>query len=213
MDTALIEEVARLRPEWHWVLVGRKSNLVQISAPNVHFVGPKPYSDLPGYVRRFDVCVLPWRLDKAFTSYGSAIKVQGIPGDRKTSRDRTPLRVLRCSRRDHLSRHQEFIAAEEEALHHDSARARALRQSVVRNCTWDIRARQVAELISSLLKSGTNFQCSIPQTHPLRNRRFQFWPPSSTVDRHIASTIFSHFLDWRHCLECAHSWKTFDQVR
>ena len=46
MDTELMAEVARLRPGWHWVLLGLKSNLVQISAPNIHFLGSKPYRDL-----------------------------------------------------------------------------------------------------------------------------------------------------------------------
>ena len=47
MDTELMAEVARLRPSWHWVLLGLKSNLVRISAPNIHFLGSKPYRDLP----------------------------------------------------------------------------------------------------------------------------------------------------------------------
>ena len=76
MDTELMAEVARLRPGWHWVLLGLKSNLVRISAPNIHFLGSKPYSSLPRYIRQFDVCVLPWRANNAFTSYGSAIKVR-----------------------------------------------------------------------------------------------------------------------------------------
>ncbi len=76
MDTELMAEVARLRPGWHWVLLGLKSNLVRISAPNIHFLGSKPYHDLPRYIRQFDVCVLPWRQSNTFTSYGSAIKVR-----------------------------------------------------------------------------------------------------------------------------------------
>ncbi len=76
MDTELMAEVARLRPGWHWVLLGLKSNLVRVSAPNIHFLGSKPYRDLPQYIRQFDVCVLPWRETNTFTSYGSAIKVR-----------------------------------------------------------------------------------------------------------------------------------------
>ncbi len=76
MDTELMAEVARLRPGWHWVLLGLKSNLVRISAPNIHFLGSKPYRDLPRYIQQFDVCVLPWRESNTFTSYGSAIKVR-----------------------------------------------------------------------------------------------------------------------------------------
>lgn len=166
MDTALIEEVAKLRPEWHWVLVGRKSNLVQVAAPNVHFVGPKPYSDLPGYVRQFDVCVLPWNLDKAFTSYGSAIKVREYLATGKPVVIAPLYEYLEVPGVKIYRGTQEFIAAVEDALQNDSAQARALRQSVVRNCTWDVRAQQLAELILSLLKSGKRFSAPPDNTPP-----------------------------------------------
>src|SRR6266478_5778462 len=76
MDVPLIEQVARMRPHWHWVFIGSKSNVVQVSAPNIHFLGPKPYSELPHYYRHVDVCVLPWNQHNVFTSYSSAIKVR-----------------------------------------------------------------------------------------------------------------------------------------
>ena len=76
MDTELMAEVAKLRPHWHWVLLGLKSNLIRLTAPNIRFLGSKPYHDLPRYIARFNVCVLPWRAQNAFTSYGSAIKVR-----------------------------------------------------------------------------------------------------------------------------------------
>jgi glycosyltransferase involved in cell wall biosynthesis len=151
MDTALIEEVARLRPDWHWVLVGRKSNLVEISAPNVHFLGPKQYADLPKYVGHIDVFVLPWRQDNVFTSYGSAIKVReylatGKPVVISPLHEylTTPgVRIYRTT--------QEFLSAVEDALQHDSVSDFQLRQSVVRNSTWDARALDVGRLITKLL--------------------------------------------------------------
>ena len=76
MDVPLIEHVAKARPDWHWVFIGSKSNVVKLSAPNIHFLGPKPYADLPHYYNHIDVCVLPWVQDNTFTNYGSAIKVR-----------------------------------------------------------------------------------------------------------------------------------------
>ena len=57
MDTELMAEVARLRPEWHWVLLGLKSNLVRIAAPNIHFLGSKPYRQLAALHSRNSTCV------------------------------------------------------------------------------------------------------------------------------------------------------------
>jgi hypothetical protein len=166
MDTALIEEVARLRPEWHWVFIGRKSNLVEISAPNVHFLGPKEYAELPKYVRQIDVFVLPWRQDNVFTSYGSAIKVReylatGKPVVISPLHEylNTPgVRIYRTK--------QEFLDAIEEALQQDSVSDKQLRQSVVRNATWDTRARDLGKLIAGLLLGRTSQpmqdKCKIP---------------------------------------------------
>lgn len=151
MDVPLIEEVVRRRPDWHWVLIGHKSNLVQINAPNVHFLGSKPYCDLPRYISQVDVFVLPWRLDSEFVRYGSAIKVREYMATGKPvviaplyEFHQTPgLRFYRTA--------DEFIEAVEDGLHHDTAEDRQLRQSVVRTCTWDVRTREVATLISRVL--------------------------------------------------------------
>lgn len=152
MDLPLMEEVSRLRPEWHWILIGGKSNLVQISAPNIHFLGTKPYSELPRYVNQMDVCVLPWKQDNTFTNYGSAIKVREYLATGKPvvisplyEYLKTPgVRIYRTC--------QEFISAVEDALNRDTEDDRRLRQSVVQSCTWDVRARQVGDLIVSLLE-------------------------------------------------------------
>jgi glycosyltransferase involved in cell wall biosynthesis len=151
MDVPLIEEVARRRPDWHWVMVGLKSNLVQIAAPNVHFVGSKPYEDVPKYVKKFDICVLPWRQGNAFIEYGSAIKVREYLATGKPvvisplyEYNKTPgVRLYRTP--------EEFIAAVEDGLKNDTPAQRELRQATVKQCTWDTQTKQVGQLIRDLL--------------------------------------------------------------
>ena len=116
MDVALIKEVAARRPAWHWVFIGLRSNLVQIHAPNVHFLGSKRYADLPAYLREFDVCVLPWQQNHIFTNYGSAIKVREYMATGKPVvitpiyeyRDAPGIRFFQTA--------DQFIAAVEDAL-------------------------------------------------------------------------------------------------
>lgn len=151
MDIELIEEVAQLRPGWHWVLLGLKSNLVRINAPNIHFLGSRPYRELPRYIRQFDICVLPWRENNIFTSYGSAIKVREYLATGKPVvmaplyeyLDTPGVRFYRGSR--------EFIAQVEAALEKDTPEQAKQRQAVVKDGTWDQRARELAVLINSLL--------------------------------------------------------------
>ena len=152
LDTQLIEEVARRRPEWHWILIGLKSNLTQIAAPTVHYLGPKPYAELPKYVAQFDVCVLPWCHDNVFVRYGSAIKVREYLATGKPI-VMAPLYEYRNTpgvRTYHTA--DEFIAAVEDALTHDTESDRKIRQAAVRDSTWDARARELGQLIAGLLR-------------------------------------------------------------
>lgn len=154
MDSELMQEVLRRRPEWHWAMIGLKSNLIKLNAPNLHFLGSKPYSQLPSYVKHFDVCILPWRTDNPFTQYGSAIKVREYLATGKPIvmtqlyeyRDAKGVRFFANA--------DEFIAAVENALTQDSPHLREMRQSSVRHGTWDDRTRQVASIIHSLLTYG-----------------------------------------------------------
>ncbi|HKW17134.1 MAG TPA: glycosyltransferase [Terriglobales bacterium] len=151
MDVPLIEAVARRRPSWHWVFIGHKSNSVQLSGPNVHFLGSKPYSELPKYIGKADIFVLPWRLDSEFVRYGSAIKVREYMATGKPVliaplyeyRDTPGIRFYRTA--------DEFIEQVEDALKCDTEADRVLRQAAVRDCTWDVRAAEVGALIGNVL--------------------------------------------------------------
>jgi glycosyltransferase involved in cell wall biosynthesis len=140
-----------VRPDWHWVFIGAKSNVVKLSAPNIHFLGIKPYSELPRYYNHIDLCVLPWVQHNTFTSYGSAIKVREYLATGKPVvisplyeyLDTPGLKIYRSI--------DEFISLVAEALACDTPRERQARQDAVRDCTWDIRAREVASLFRRLL--------------------------------------------------------------
>lgn len=65
VDFDLIAAVADARPDWHWVLIGQLgegqpgTSAAKLRRPNIHLLGPRPYDTLPGYLRGFDVAVLP----------------------------------------------------------------------------------------------------------------------------------------------------------
>src|SRR6204780_890562 len=166
MDTELMAEVARLRPGWHWVLLGLKSNLVRVSAPNIHFLGAKPYSTLPRYIRQFDVCVLPWRETNTFTSYGSAIKVREYLATGKPVVMAPLYEYLETPGLRFYRGTQEFIAQIEAALETDTPLFAAQRQAAVKHGTWDERASQLAALVHSLLR-GQPYSYPSAELHPL----------------------------------------------
>ncbi len=65
-DLELIEWLLQQKPSWHIVIIGKVAcDVTKLQKyPNITFWGTVPYSDLPQYVRDFDVCILPYRLDK-----------------------------------------------------------------------------------------------------------------------------------------------------
>ncbi len=68
LDRELIEQMARAHPEWSIVLVGPVQDDVLLRTlryPNIHFLGLKPYQELPRYVAAFDVAVVPYKVNAA----------------------------------------------------------------------------------------------------------------------------------------------------
>jgi len=153
LDQQLIRYISQRRPDWHWVLMGLKAARLDIEElPNVHYLGSKPYAEMPRYAASFDVCVLPWVTDNEFVSYGSAIKVREYLATGKPV-VMTPLYeyermsdVLRIARGK-----DEFIAKVEDALACDNDEQRAARQLAVKQSTWDVRAEEVSREIERLL--------------------------------------------------------------
>jgi glycosyltransferase involved in cell wall biosynthesis len=69
-DFAVIETTARNHPNWHFVFIGdeRAGQTSEAIArlktrANVHFLGWKPYAELPSYLRAIDVALLPQLLN------------------------------------------------------------------------------------------------------------------------------------------------------
>jgi glycosyltransferase involved in cell wall biosynthesis len=66
VDLDLLAEVCRLRPEWHIVLIG--DSTVDLGPyrgiPNMHFLGRRPYEQLPAYCKAFDMGLIPFEVNR-----------------------------------------------------------------------------------------------------------------------------------------------------
>jgi glycosyltransferase involved in cell wall biosynthesis len=63
LDIELLGEVARLRPEWNWIMIGPVVKIdvsVLPKMPNIHYLGAKAYETLPDYISGWDVAMLPF---------------------------------------------------------------------------------------------------------------------------------------------------------
>jgi GT2 family glycosyltransferase len=67
VDFELLYFLARQRPAWNFILIGDVfvDDLVGLDRlPNVHFLGRRPYTEMPLYLYHFDVCVIPFKLNE-----------------------------------------------------------------------------------------------------------------------------------------------------
>ncbi len=65
VDLDLLAEIARRRPEWHFVLIGDATfDLSPYRRENLHFLGRKPYAELPAYCRHLNVGLIPFRINE-----------------------------------------------------------------------------------------------------------------------------------------------------
>jgi glycosyltransferase involved in cell wall biosynthesis len=64
----MLEAVARARPRWSLAMIGPVVKIDPAELPrlpNIHYLGQRQYADLPGYVKGFDVCIMPFALNAA----------------------------------------------------------------------------------------------------------------------------------------------------
>jgi glycosyltransferase involved in cell wall biosynthesis len=67
-DTALLDEVARMRPNWSFVMVGPVVKISPDELPkqhNIHYLGSKTYGQLPGYLSGWDVALMPFAMNES----------------------------------------------------------------------------------------------------------------------------------------------------
>jgi hypothetical protein len=67
-DISLIDEITDLKPDWHFVLIGPVVKIdpeLLPKKPNIHYLGPKSYDDLPVYLSGWDIATLPFAVNES----------------------------------------------------------------------------------------------------------------------------------------------------
>ena len=76
IDLTLIEGIARRKPEWHIIMIGpvaKISTETLPKLPNIHYLGMKPYNELPSYISGWDIAMMPFAHNES-TRYISPTK-------------------------------------------------------------------------------------------------------------------------------------------
>ena len=65
-DLDLLSQIANLRPDWHFVMIGPVVKIDENDLPrsaNIHYLGGKSYDDLPAYIAAWDVAMMPFAMN------------------------------------------------------------------------------------------------------------------------------------------------------
>lgn len=120
--------------------------------PNLHYLGQRAYAELPSYLKRFDVCLMPWALNDATRTisptktleYMAAGKPIVSTAERDVVRDHGDLVLIA----DDPARFVELALSA--ALNHDDDRAQAERRRADQH-SWDAIAEVMTRLIEEHL--------------------------------------------------------------
>ena len=156
-DAELWQWLAKARPDWSFVAIGpvassRQAEIDAIRLPNCHFLGLRPRSAMPGYLKAFDVATIPFvYTEQTRHIYPLKVNEYLAAGKPVVMTDFAPLADLEGMAHAASDRHA-FLAALDQAL------APSVRESVERikraqaHC-WEARCQQMEAEILSVLAS------------------------------------------------------------
>nr|WP_243237156.1 glycosyltransferase [Heliobacterium chlorum] len=153
IDVSLLARLAAGQKESALVLIGPVETDVQAlkSLPNVFLLGRKPYGSLPDYIRHFEVCLSPFRINELTLSV-NPVKVYeylaaGKPVVSTALPEVTPFAPVVSVAKDEES----FIEAVRNALATDSPEKRAERLALAEHHSWDARLEPMLQEIQQKL--------------------------------------------------------------
>lgn len=156
LDLDLIEYIAKARREWSVVMVGPvEQNISRFNnLTNVYFLGLKPYSLLPNYLKGMDVCIVPWTTAEVAVAANPAKIFQYLACGKPIVASPSPeldglSDIVKVAKNG-----EEFIKCISEALSEDNQELVSTRIKIAKENTWDQRVERMLEIIYQLLNES-----------------------------------------------------------
>ncbi len=158
IDYGLICDMARQNPGWSIVFIGPIQ--VDVSKtekfPNIYFLGKKAFESLPGYLSRFDVCIIPYKLTEytktvyptkmnEYHALGKPVVSTSLP--EVVEFNKTNNNIVRIAGND------KFVNRVNDALNDNSDIFRNERINSARVNSWPNRIEQMSDLIELAIQN------------------------------------------------------------
>ncbi len=154
LDIELLAYIAEQKPEWSIVLVGpedevfRPSRLHEIK--NIHFLGPKPVTELPAYINAFDVCLNPQLANQVtIGNYPRKIDEYLAMGKPVVATDTEAMSIFAEYTYLAASK-EEYITLIEKALKEDNEILQQGRKTFALSHTWENNVKEIYKAINEV---------------------------------------------------------------
>ncbi len=153
VDFALLDHMAQGHPEWQIVLIGpiggwggKTDTSTLDHHPNIHLMGKRPYDQLPGYIKAFDVCIIPYNLN-AYTQGVFPIKfMEFLATGKPVVTTALPSLVEYRELASMANDHETFIVLVEQALAYQ-VKGQEERVAVALRHTWEDRVKTLLGMV------------------------------------------------------------------
>ena len=161
VDLALLRTMAQARPEWEICLVGPVARIDPATlpqAPNIHYFGQRPYSELPAFVAGWDVALVPFAQNDAARFLNPTKTLEYMAAERPIVS--TPINDIARAYGNVIRFGQSpdaFIEACDAALVEpaDEREARIARmRSIVASTSWDETVCEMRRIIDASSRGG-----------------------------------------------------------
>jgi glycosyltransferase involved in cell wall biosynthesis len=158
IELQLIAYLAAQRPHWTFLMIGRVAvpDSEVPRAPNLHFLGRRPYETLPAYGKAFTAAIIPYHLTPQVI-HSNPIKLREYLAMGK------PIVSVSTPEIDKFAAYvsiahsrEEYLAALDRAVERGLTPDEIARQTAAAaNMTWDANLRKVMALVQQNLASRT----------------------------------------------------------
>jgi UDP-galactopyranose mutase len=193
MDLDLLARAAEARREWQFVLLGP---IVKIDAadlpkvPNIHYLGPKKYQELPAYMAGWDVALLPFARNES-TRYISPTKTPeylaaGCPVVSTSIRD--VVRTYGAARLIHVAdTAEDLVAAVQKCLDNSSDHSSWLARvdAALSENSWGRTWGRMMSLLESAMSARGAFRRAVRQPQTV------VFPAAGLSDLHVAPGLLA----------------------
>ncbi|MCB9461510.1 MAG: glycosyltransferase [Anaerolineaceae bacterium] len=150
LDYDLLIYLAKQRPQWTFIFLG--DIFVDVDAlkalPNVHLLGRKPHEEMPLYLYHFDVCLIPFKINKITDAVDPVKMYEYLSAGKPV----VAARILELKHYEDVlylaETHEEFLEKIEWALAEDDADLQQKRIALARKNDWHHRVGQLQRAVS-----------------------------------------------------------------